>query len=91
MSVEANCRRISAHCRVCHQDGELLEAVYHAVDRNGDPIYPAKCCRCGGFNIICPLPGTKSAVVSSLDEIPPELAQMIRRGIERFGFVEGAK
>ncbi len=89
MSVEANCGRIPGHCRVCRQDGELLQAVYHALDREGNPIYPAKCCRCGGYNIIYPLPGTKHAVISSLAEIPADLAKMIQRGIDRFGFIEG--
>ena len=89
MNIEANCRRINCACRVCHQDGELLQAMYYVIDREGNPSYPAKCCRCGGLNIICPLPGTGHAIVQSFDEIPTTLREMMEKGVRRFGFHEG--
>jgi hypothetical protein len=91
MDPTANCRRIPARCRVCGEDVDLLQALYHAVDRNGDPIYPAKCCGCGGMNIIVPLGTTGSAIVSSFDEIPTELRDMMQKSVDRFGFDEGTE
>lgn len=91
MDSLANCRRISASCRVCKQASELLQSLYHAVDREGNPIYAAKCCSCGGLNTVCPLPGTGHAVVQSFAEIPADLRQMMEKAVQRFGFDEGTE
>ncbi|RNC67439.1 MAG: hypothetical protein ED859_14500 [Desulfuromonadales bacterium] len=91
MNPTANCRRIPSRCRVCNRDIELLQAFYYAVDRNGEPIYPAKCCSCGGLNVIVPLGNTGSAIVSSFEEIPTKLREMMQKGVDRFGFDEGTE
>jgi hypothetical protein len=86
----ANCRRIAAACRVCNKETDLLQSLYHAVDRNGYPIYAGKCCACGGLNTIYTIPGMKVAFVQSFAETPADLRRMMEKAVNRFGFDEGA-
>ena len=92
MSVDANCKRQRLSCGACKKDNvELLVAEYCVLNKDGEKMFPAKCCECGGLTLVWPIPGTSLIRLSEWSKLAPGLRDMLQKGIDRFGFNEGSE